>query len=91
MYEALGCSYVEVVTCDLGDIWIDEVGLFVQNNPILSLHKNLPNIAGAMMFSKGSKEGETIWFDKSDKSDLLTMDSITQLIINSKYIGFTRE
>jgi len=93
IYELIGCRTVDVVHSKLGDIWIDDEGLFVTDSPVISFtenNKSLPlRLAGNLLFSKGADDkGETLWFNQNEVSDLIKIKDIEQALKDYSLLGF---
>jgi len=95
IYELLGCRTIDVVRTPKGDIWIDDEGLFANDNPIISYKldtkMNPLQLAGTLLFSNGSNDdGDTVWFDKNKVSDIIKMKDIKESLKNFTLVGFAQ-
>ena len=93
IYELISCSNIDIVRSKLGDIWIDDEGLYVEANPVISFNednKSLPlRLAGNLLFSKGlNDEGETIWFNLDKVTDLAKVKDIEEAFKYYSLLGF---
>ncbi|MCF6244338.1 MAG: DUF3846 domain-containing protein [Sulfurovum sp.] len=92
MYELLECRTVDCVRLKDCDVWIDDEGIMVQDNPVMELLiENAPSphnkliLAGNLLFSKGvDDEGETTWFSLEDKEDRKKIEHIKYMITISR-------
>ena len=93
IYNLLGCRNIDIVRTTKGDIYIDDEGLYVEYNPVISFtidNKSLPlRLAGTLLFSNGvDDEGETIWYDKSKVADLTKIKDIEESLKDYSLLGF---
>ncbi len=93
IYKLLECRNIDIVRTTKGDIYIDDEGLYVEYNPVISFtidNKSLPlRLAGTLLFSNGvDDEGETIWFDKSKVADLTKIKDIEESLKDYSLLGF---
>lgn len=95
IYKLLECRTIDIVSTTKGDIYIDDEGLFVENNPIISFtldSQSLPlQLAGTLLFSNGSNgKGDTLWFDKNKVADLTKIKDIEEALKNMSLFGFVK-
>ena len=95
IYKLLECRTIDIVSTTKGDIYIDDEGLFVENNPAISFtvdNKSLPlRLAGTLLFSNGAdSEGETLWFDENKVEDLTKIKDIEEALKSHSFLGFVR-
>jgi len=94
IYALLECRTIDIVCTPKGDIYIDDEGLLVEYNPVISfsLDENSQNfnLAGILLFSNGTDaEGNTIWFDKNKIIDLATIKDIEESLKKYTFLGFS--
>lgn len=95
IYKLLECRNIYIVSTSKSDIYVDDEGLFVENNPAISFtldNKSLPlRLAGTLLFSNGiDDEGETLWFNKTKVADLTKIKDIEESLKNHSFLGFVR-
>ena len=91
IYELLDCRTIDIIGTDKVDIYIDDEGLLVENNPVLrfTLYDKEVTIGGDFLFSNGiDKEGDTLWFNKDRVQDQIRMNKIQSSIKRAKLLGF---
>ena len=91
IYELLDCQTIDIIGTGKVDIYIDDEGLLVEDNPVLglTLYGKEMTIAGNFLFSNGvDGDGETIWFNKDRVQDQIRMNKIQSSISRAKLLGF---
>ena len=93
IYELLECRTIDIVRNLDNDIYIDDEGLFVSNNPVIqfTMDNRSLQIAGTFLFSAGVNiEGDTIWFNKNCIEDLTRIKNIENSLKDYTLLGYVK-
>ncbi len=88
-YNHLNCHTIDVVYTDEGDYFVDDNGLFAQNNPVFD-YGNGVVIAGSILATNGvDSKGRTLFFDPSIDADFDKMMVIIDKLEKAELKGVT--